>query len=414
MAPADPYTSNFDDLTMSLANFYAPEPLEIAENFRFYQRKQKEEESIKDYVAALHKLSVHCNFGTYLKSALRNQFVFGLRSQRAQSRLLETRDLTFEKAVQVATAMELSEKDTKQFQAGTAVVEYLGAKANKAKKKFQQKKKPIANPKKGKMEPTKYSVNKVQNNTSVTNTNSKISCFRCGGKHLANKCTLDRNIKCNNCGTPGHLWKVCMGLKRVTANQIEEVFVVEHRDKFYKVLNVEGQSLRFKIDSGAAFSIVSTRTVRKLFPLSRLQPTTLQLVTFCKTSVKVIGVLPVMVFWRDSRVKLNLYVTNVERESLLGREWIRRLRLPLFDTVNTVNTLRDNTNVQITKLPQRYREKLDPVSTKIRGIQASLITKENIKPVFLKARTVPFKLLPLVEQELQTLVQDGILEKVNT
>lgn len=37
MAPADPYTSNFDDLTTSLANFYAPEPLEIAENFRFYQ-----------------------------------------------------------------------------------------------------------------------------------------------------------------------------------------------------------------------------------------------------------------------------------------------------------------------------------------------------------------------------------------
>jgi hypothetical protein len=32
----------------------------------------------------------------------------------------------------------------------------------------------------------------------------------------------------------------------------------------------------------------------------------------------------------------------------------------------------------------------------------------------LKARTVPFKLLPLVEQELQTLVKDGILEKVNS
>lgn len=368
-------------------------------------------------MAALHKLSVHCNFGTYLKSALRNQFVFGLRSQRAQSRLLETRDLTFEKAVQVATAMELSEKDTKQFQAGTAVVEYLGAKANKPKKKFQQKKKSIANPEKGKTESNKHSVDKVQNNTSVSNTNSKISCFRCGGNHLANKCTLDRNIKCNNCGTPGHLQKVCMGSKRVNANQVEEVFVaeqIEHRNKFYKVLSVEGQSLRFEMDSGAAVSIVSVRTVRKMFPLKRLQPTTLQLVTFCKTSIKVIGILPVLVFWRGRQVKLNLYVTNVEREPLIGREWIRRLHLSLFDTVKTVNTLRENTNVQITKLLQRYREKLDPLSTKIRGIQAKLTTKENIKQVFLKARTVPFKLLPLVEQELQALVQDGILEKVNT
>lgn len=277
MASADPYASNFDDLTTSLGSFYAPEPLEIAENFRFYQRKQKEEESIKDYVAALHKLSVHYNFGTYLKTALRNQFVFGLRSHRAQSRLLETRDLTFEKAVQVAMAMELSEKDTKQLQSGTAVVEYLGTKANK---KIQRKKKPTANPEKGKTakqeETTKHSVDKVQNNTSISYTNSKISCFRCGGNHLANKCTLNRNIKCNNCGTPGHLRKVCMGSKLVTTNQIEEVFVAEHaehRDKFCKVFNVEGQSLRFEIDSGAAILIVSVRTVRKLFPLRHLQPT---------------------------------------------------------------------------------------------------------------------------------------------
>lgn len=42
-----------------------------------------------------------------------------------------------------------------------------------------------------------------------------------------------------------------------------------------------------------------------------------------------------------------------------------------------------------------------------------LITKENTKPVFMKARTVPFKLLPMVEEELQTLVKNGILEKVN-
>lgn len=78
------------------------------------------------------------------------------------------------------------------------------------------------------------------------------------------------------------------------------------------------------------------------------------------------------------------------------------------------NILRDKTNVRITKLLQRYRDKLDPLSTKIRDIQASLTAKEHIKPVFLKVRTVPFKLLPLVEQELQTLVQNGILEKVNT
>jgi len=127
-APADPYTLPFGDLVTSLGEFYAPEPLEIAENFHFHQRKQKEGESVKDFVAALHKLSIHCNFGPYLEIALRNQVVFGLSSLRAQSRLLETKELTFEKAVQVATAMELSEQDSRQLQTGTTVVEYVDTK----------------------------------------------------------------------------------------------------------------------------------------------------------------------------------------------------------------------------------------------------------------------------------------------
>jgi len=37
-----------------------------------------------------------------------------------------------------------------------------------------------------------------------------------------------------------------------------------------------------------------------------------------------------------------------------------------------------------------------------------------MQPIFLKVCTVPFKLLPLVEEELQSLVQARILEKINT
>lgn len=45
LAPSDPYTTSFEDLTTSLGEFYAPQPLEIAENFRFYQQKQKKKEN---------------------------------------------------------------------------------------------------------------------------------------------------------------------------------------------------------------------------------------------------------------------------------------------------------------------------------------------------------------------------------
>lgn len=71
-------------------------------------------------------------------------------------------------------------------------------------------------------------------------------------------------MKCNYCGTPGHLRKVYMGTKRASTNQVEEVLTVErwkYRDKFFKTLTMDGKSLRFEIDSGATVSVVNINTV---------------------------------------------------------------------------------------------------------------------------------------------------------
>lgn len=90
---ADPYTKSFKHLKTILEEFYAPKPLEISENYRFHQRNQKDTESLQDYVVAIQKLAINCNFGTYLKTALRNKFVFGLRSDRIRCQLLEMENL---------------------------------------------------------------------------------------------------------------------------------------------------------------------------------------------------------------------------------------------------------------------------------------------------------------------------------
>lgn len=49
---------------------------------------------------------------------------------------------------------------------------------------------------------------------------------------------------------------------------------------------------------------------------------------------------------------------------------------------------------------------------KIRGIQARLTLKENANPVFLKARQIPFKLVPLVDKALEELEKMEVLTKV--
>ncbi|XP_071642000.1 uncharacterized protein [Temnothorax longispinosus] len=155
------------------------------------------------------------------------------------------KDLKFEKAIQVATSMELSEKDTLQLQNGSTSVKYIDSNDKKTEKKMQRKRKPATKFQKEKGE----SVNGSRSNTN-TSANSNISCFRCGGSHLATKCTLDRSVKCHHYGTPGHLRKVCMAAKRAPANQVEEILVVKHpefREKFFETITVEGKPLRFEV-----------------------------------------------------------------------------------------------------------------------------------------------------------------------
>ena len=79
--PVDPYTQTYKELVEKLKEFYAPEPLEIAERYIYRKRMQRSEESAQEYMAALQKLSLHCKFGDYLQTELRNQFVYGLKNQ---------------------------------------------------------------------------------------------------------------------------------------------------------------------------------------------------------------------------------------------------------------------------------------------------------------------------------------------
>ena len=53
-------------------------PLQIAERHRFHQRVQQEGENINNFVAALRKLTEHCDFQD-LNNTIRDQLVSGLK-----------------------------------------------------------------------------------------------------------------------------------------------------------------------------------------------------------------------------------------------------------------------------------------------------------------------------------------------
>lgn len=177
--PGNPANKSYDELVTIMREHYEPAPLEIIENYRFRLRTQKEGESIQEFVAALQRLSINCKFGPYLSTALRNQFVFGLQKPQIQSRLLETADLTWAKAVEKASAMEISMRDAAQLHKSNTTTGTIAKLDNAGNNRTSFSNKY-----------NNYCKSKVDDeNKHTVKTKTKLKCFRCGSDtHLANTC----------------------------------------------------------------------------------------------------------------------------------------------------------------------------------------------------------------------------------
>lgn len=69
---------------------------------------------------------------------------------------------------------------------------------------------------------------------------------------------------------------------------------------------------------------------------------------------------------------------------------------------------------KIQAILEKYRNIRSSEFAAIKDIQVHLKLKKDASPVFVRARSVPFKLQMMVEKELDTLEKAGIIEKVES
>ena len=167
LAPTKPKDVSFTNIVEVLEKHYNPKPLEIAQSFHFGTRNQKSEESVSDYVLALKRLAVHCNYGEFLNRALRDRFVCGLNNPKIQNKLLNTDDLTFEKACSIAKTMEMADRNTQEFHPSRSETVQVNKLTEQGSK-----------------------------NTEKKNT-EQLSCPRCGGNHSGQSCKF-KSAKCKS------------------------------------------------------------------------------------------------------------------------------------------------------------------------------------------------------------------------
>ena len=204
------------------------------------------------------------------------------------------------------------------------------------------------------------------------------SCYHCGGNHLASNCRF-KEMQCNFCKKKGHMARVCRrriaqqqpshqdSRRRSPSNHSRPTNCLEHdvddnlkaaahidthnqvtspidvisvdyptfqvaADRvapYYAAVVANGKHLRMEIDTGAALSLISEATYRRLWPTNtpELTSTPIRLRTYTGEGLNVKGSIEVKVEHNGQKENLHLLVVQGNGPSLMGRDWLLRIKL---------------------------------------------------------------------------------------
>ena len=183
-------TTSYTDIVARMKEHYDPKPSVIVQRFKFNSRIRAVGETIATYVAALRELAQHCDYRETLSDMIRDRIVCGVNDEKIQKRLLSERDLSYDRAMEIALAMEAADKDTRVLNAPR----HTTAEGTTP---------PSTTP------PTEnVHYNSERGASNSGREDRKVVCYRCGGNHLATVCRY-KDVECRSCRKKGHIARMC-------------------------------------------------------------------------------------------------------------------------------------------------------------------------------------------------------------
>ncbi|KAJ1115552.1 hypothetical protein NDU88_003775 [Pleurodeles waltl] len=422
--------SDFDAAVTALNRYFDPQLNSDYERFKLRQAQQTEVESMDMFYARLRKLASSCT-GLNQQEEIRAQIIQGCWSNALRKLILRQQGMSLDDILILARSHELSAVRADAM----AAVRGQSLAAASSTRAVQVKEEQVEAIQTRPATPRKMNPSKPGERV----------CGSCGYEHRQNAGCPAKGQSCNRCGKANHFAKVCRSRRNKPGepkgrdtnvpavsksvedardqamasgpvceeDDEEDIFVIsftggkpgKRRPPPMSEVHINGTLVSVLIDTGASVNVMDETLFKKRVPAPPLTMTATKIYNYGgKDPLPLKGTVEVAVSSGNRSTEAKFYVVAGDRGTLLGCHTAEDLELVFF-----ARQIYDN---QVERLLQEFPQLFEGLG-RLKGRCIKLHIDPNVVPVALRHRRVPFHLRPIVEKELLSLEEQGVIEKVD-
>lgn len=325
---------------------------------------------------------------------VRDRIVMGTNNNHMRKKLLEIENLNLQKTIEVARASELVDKRIKDME--TKELHNIDV-LNINERKTVNKKHTV--------------LDSTQKQQSIRN----IHCKFCKTFHEYRKCPAFGK-RCNNCFRFNHFSIACKSSKvreiqeneniisenEVNIDMVNLLTENNRRVRWYEKVRVDDTLINFKLDTGSDVNTLPYRFLKYMKNV-QIDKTSSPLIGYGGQNVSQIGSANFIVMCRNEISVQKFSIVNTDSEPLLGLKACMDLNL-----VKRVDLIEDDVKREFI---EQNIDVFQGIGCFINNVDIKI--KPNAIPVVKPARRIPLSLVEKVKKELQLMVENKIIEKVD-